>query len=424
MIIRNVIYRCRYEHEKHNAEAAVAQELGEQIPAVFLVLSMICTDDPVQCPYDRKPRAGIDAGPFTRRADAEEQAGQCEITFLPVLAPQVHEQVHQQDEEHRVGVDRGDARLHIVHEIRRKYDSSEHRNHFSAEKLLQKYIHHRQHEDSEERSHEAPAERCHAEERNSDADYQLAERRVADLVRPDVLLVLYRRADMVDLVKVAGVHEARRVRYMLLFVAQLRSIGGCYDELIAVRAVHRDLVQIHIVIGGYTEITHRFSRDRIAQLYLFPLEHRDIVLRKFSGVVPVLAVFRTLNVIISDIYAAEHAQLAYRHGALKLHGDALTGRENVRVLRRLGIAEADERDYRVAKRDHRRGEPVAALHFALRRLGAFQRAFLQRGQTHIKQNYKQRRQYRQQVSYRHSSHRGTWPQVQIIRGRSRNTGKI
>ena len=66
---------------------------------------------------------------------------------------------------------------------------------------------------------------------------------------------------------------------MLLFVAQLRSIGGCNAEQITVRAVHRDLVQIHIVIGGYTEITHRFGRDSIVQLYLFPLEHRDVILR-------------------------------------------------------------------------------------------------------------------------------------------------
>ena len=129
-----------------------------------------------------------------------------------------------------------------MHEIRRKYDSSEHRNYFSAEKPLQKYIHHRQHEDSEERSHEAPAERRHAEERDTDADYQLAERRMTDLIRPDVLLVLYRRADVINLVKVAGVHKARRIRDKLLFVAQLRSVGGCDAEQITVQAVHRDFV--------------------------------------------------------------------------------------------------------------------------------------------------------------------------------------
>ena len=53
-------------------------------------------------------------------ADAEKQPGQPQIPQLPLREVPVQEQVHQQNEEYGVGVDRGNARLRKVHKVKCK----------------------------------------------------------------------------------------------------------------------------------------------------------------------------------------------------------------------------------------------------------------------------------------------------------------
>ena len=66
--IAAIVYRAGNDHEKHEAEQAVFDKL----PEAFAVFELYY---PMREPDDRKPRAGVYAGPFACRTDA------CPITF-------------------------------------------------------------------------------------------------------------------------------------------------------------------------------------------------------------------------------------------------------------------------------------------------------------------------------------------------------
>ena len=118
---------------------------------------------------------------------------------------QVHEKVHEQNEEHGVGVYRCDAGLREVHEVKGKYRSAAGGNGHAAEHLLQKNVEQRQHQNADKRAGKAPAERGHAEKLDAACDDELAQRRVRDLVGVDALDMLVCGAGVVYLVKVAAV---------------------------------------------------------------------------------------------------------------------------------------------------------------------------------------------------------------------------
>ena len=125
--ICEIIDKAGDDHEENHAEAAELPEASHVEPL------RLCLADDVDEPYHRKPGTCIDARPFARRAYAEEDARERKLAAAAGRDEAVHEQVHQQDEEHGVGVDGGDARLHEVHEITCKHKRARGRYGLAAE---------------------------------------------------------------------------------------------------------------------------------------------------------------------------------------------------------------------------------------------------------------------------------------------------
>ena len=198
--ISKIIDKAGDEHEENHAEAAELPEASHVEPL------RLCLADDVDEPYHRKPGSRIDARPLARCTYAEEDARERKLTAAAGRDEAVHEQVHQQNEEHSVGVDGGDARLHEVHEVACQHERARGRNGLAAEEPFGEDVDHRQHQHTEESTREAPAERRHAEERNADRDDDLAERGMRYLVRINAVEVLPCGARVVYLVKVCGVH--------------------------------------------------------------------------------------------------------------------------------------------------------------------------------------------------------------------------
>ena len=116
------------EHEKRNAQQNAAAKFEDKVTPALFSEQLFRAEDPEKQPDHGQTRAGIDAGPFARRAEAEKESAEKQIARLHAPAEarrvrvvpekQIQEQVHQQDEEHGIGVYCGEPRLHIVHEIR------------------------------------------------------------------------------------------------------------------------------------------------------------------------------------------------------------------------------------------------------------------------------------------------------------------
>ena len=198
--ICEIIDKAGDEHEEDHAEAA-------ELPKALHVEPLCpCLANDIDEPYHRKSGTGIDTRPLARCADAEEDARERKLTAAAGRDEAIHEQVHQQDEKHSVGVDSGDACLHKVHEIACQHERTRGRNGLAAEEPFSEDVDHRQHKHTEEGAREAPAEGRHAEERDADRDDDLAERGMRYFVRINAVEVLPCGARMVYLVKVCGVH--------------------------------------------------------------------------------------------------------------------------------------------------------------------------------------------------------------------------
>lgn len=108
-VIAHVVYRSRDDNEEHDAERTVFEK------RLHLKIAQ-----PVDEPYDRKSGSGIKTGPFARGAYAEKQSRKRKVVFSAAGDVHIHEKIHEQDEKHGVGVDRGKARLRKVHEVKGK----------------------------------------------------------------------------------------------------------------------------------------------------------------------------------------------------------------------------------------------------------------------------------------------------------------
>ena len=108
-VIAHVVYCRRNDNEENNAERAVSEK------RLHLKIAQ-----PVDEPYDRKSGSGIKTGPFARGAYAEKQSRKRKVVFSAAGDVHIHEKIHEQDEKHGVGVDRGKARLRKVHEVKGK----------------------------------------------------------------------------------------------------------------------------------------------------------------------------------------------------------------------------------------------------------------------------------------------------------------
>ena len=105
-VVAHIIYHCRNNDEENDAERAVFEK-SLQLEIAY----------PMDKPDHRKPRPGVEAGPFARGTYSEEKPRQRKIALSAVRYVQVHKQVHKQNEEHGVAVDGRYPCLSKVHEV-------------------------------------------------------------------------------------------------------------------------------------------------------------------------------------------------------------------------------------------------------------------------------------------------------------------
>ena len=301
--------KMQRDHTEHEQHRRICDYVDRQFFPVFLRLLQPVSDDPHQVIDEiaeiqrGKPCAGIEAGPFRRRAEPEHHARKTEQrelfpvrTLLKILRDIVpHEQEHKQCEEQRVGVDRRNARLRKVHAVRGKQPRGHERIIRTAEDALCKHVQHRKDQNAEECTGKPPAERRHSEDPDADGNEQLAQRRVRPFIdrvsvplrRLRTLLAieivvlhdLVRRARMVDLIEIHSVEIRMVQRDLVLFVqkpfrAVLRLINGCGQQLVAVQ--HRDLVHGDPAALHIEDQILRFGLQRKVD----PFEHITVFLFK------------------------------------------------------------------------------------------------------------------------------------------------
>ena len=163
--VGEVIDERRNDDEKERAEAAVPEKaVSDTPPGVGAVLGARELYYPVCEPDGRKPRPGVQRGPLARRAQAEEHTGERKVRpralFPAVLIlrdVEIHEPVHEDDEEHRVGVDGGETGLDKMHEVKGENGGAA-GGHSLFKHAPAEEIQRGQHEDAEQRPGEAPAE--------------------------------------------------------------------------------------------------------------------------------------------------------------------------------------------------------------------------------------------------------------------------
>ena len=142
----------------------------------------------------------------------------------------------------------------------------------------------REHQNAEQRAHEAPAERVHAEDANADRDDELAERGVRVFVWLESQNVLVGGAGVVDFVEIGGVHVAWVERDGVLLIRELTRVSGDGGERCKAGAVclfERELVDGEV-------IAHRCDADIFAgggDGDVFP--RIDAAVRVFGGGRPV-----------------------------------------------------------------------------------------------------------------------------------------
>ena len=362
-VIARVIDHARHEHEKHEAEADVAEQAVRIPAAVTVPVRLYTGKDPVQRPEHAEARPGIETRPLRGRADAERDAAGGEVAQPPLREVPVQKQVHEQDEKCRKAVDRRNARLRQVHEVERQQRRAAQGHAVVAEHPAQQIPHQRQHGHAEERAHEAPAERRHAEEHDAEREDLLAERRVRDFIRIHAAQVLIGRARVVDLIKIRAVVVRGRGGHGVRFVAERvrarRAGDGAHADAAALRVVECELAELHERARRDAHIGRRCGRS-VGHFRLKPLEEVGVALRHRAGGREGHAVGR----IGEGVFAGRQTGVVPHGGNFTLalereHGGfpRLERAELLWVARR---AEAKERCDGVHRRQNRDAKPAAA----------------------------------------------------------------
>ena len=274
--VAEVVNRGGHKHEKDRAEQAVFYKLTQ--PEIAY---------PADEPDEGKSCARVKAGPLAGGADAEENSRQGKISEPAAADVQVHEQVHEQDEEHRVGVDGGDAGLGEMHEVEGKHRRTAGRNRRTAEHSLEENIQHRQHQDSEQSARKAPSEGRHAEKPDAGGDNELTQRGMGYLVGINALDMLKGGAGVIDLVKIRAVEIGLISGNNILLVAKLCRGAGVFGKFSA--AFYGKLAEIHIAARRQADIAGHGLRA-VIKLGGLPFEKRRVALLKLTDVRPVKAV--------------------------------------------------------------------------------------------------------------------------------------
>ena len=256
----------RDEHEaQHGEQQGLDQPGGEPGSVLFLGPVPPLEVQPDEVEQGQAHRA-VDHRPLAGRADAPHEAGQ-EQGQCPLAEGgaggqgqvPVHEVVHGQDEEHAVGVDGGDAGLGQVHEVKGKEGGAAEGHNRLAEEVFQEHIEQGDHQHAEEGTHEPPAEGGQAEHADAQADDQLAQGRVGDLVGVDAPDVLVGGAGVVDLIEIGGVVPGGHGGHSLPLVEQGRGpLAGVGD------VAEGDASPVGVVQGQLPQLQPRVAAVRIA----------------------------------------------------------------------------------------------------------------------------------------------------------------
>ena len=285
-VVARVVDHARHEHEKHKAEADVAQQPARIAAAVAVTVRLHALKHPVQRPEHAEARPGIQTRPLRGRAHAERNAAGGEMAQLTLRKVPVQKQVHEQDEQRRKAVDRRNARLRQVHEVKCQQCRAAQGHAVVAEHPAQQVPHQRQHGHTEERTHAAPAEWRHTEERDAEREDLLAERRVRHLIRVHAAQMLIGRARVVDLVKIRAVVVRGRCRHGVRLVAEgARSRGPCdlaHGDAFALRVVERKFAELQMRTCCDAHIGRRRGRG-VRRLRVQPFEEVCVALRHRSG---------------------------------------------------------------------------------------------------------------------------------------------
>ena len=275
----------------------------------------------------------------------------------------VQKQVHEQDEQRRKAVDRRNARLCQVHEVKRQQCRAAQGHAVVAEHAAQQVPHQRQHGHAEQRTHAAPAEWRHAEDRDAEREDLLAERWVRDFIRIHAAQMLVGRARVVDLVKIRAVVVRGRGGHGVRFVTEgvrVRGAGdGAHADAVTLQVIERELAELQMRARRDAHIGRRRGRG-VRRLRLQPFEEVCVALRHRSGrgvgdaVVGVgKGVFARVQAgVVPDGIDAVHA--------VERERGAFTGLERAKALRVARRAEPRECDDGIHRRQHRDADPAAA----------------------------------------------------------------
>ena len=238
--------------------------------------------------HHRQARPGVTADPLAGAAQPEGHPrkgqgpklvheGGGEIVLPHIL---IHEEEHEQDEEHPVHVDGGDAGLGEVHAVEGPQACRDEGEVRALEDALGEHIHEGHHGHPEEGPHDPPAEGLHAEEQDAQGDDELAQGRMGPLVDGQVVDVLIGGAGVVDLVEDHAVEVAGGFGHRVLLVHQVQ------DGLVVIEYLqHRDGQPLPLreegdLVEGGLPLLH--GHPQIAgghiHVHLVPLEHVPLVL--------------------------------------------------------------------------------------------------------------------------------------------------
>ena len=234
---------------------------------------------------------------------------------------------------------------------------------------------------------------------------------MADLIGPEALDVLERRARVIDLVKIGGIVQAVALRDQLLLVGQLpdRRADG---QRRALRVPEDRLAQPGLAVrAADAHVAGALALGLQGQAV--PLEHGHMVLCE------VLRQRRVIRAVVGDLDAvAAHADARVEHQlrrALLETEDGALPRHGHEALRRGGIAQIGKGGEGVDPRDQQEPQSVKPSASPFGR-GGGQSAVLKRGQAREEHDEQQRRRDGECV-IQYQRHKG--PSTLFLIGRSR-----
>ena len=350
--VAEVIDQPRDQHEEEHAERRVLHEPPEPAAALFPE-----RQNPVSQPEHREPRSGIEADPLGGRAEPEGHAAEREIPQPVLPQPSVQAIIHQENEEHRVAVDRRDPCLDIVQESGCQQDGPQHRSPPPSEEPPEEEIHQRQHQDPDHGPREAPAEGRHAEEQDAEGQDILPERRMRDLIRPDAVQMFPGGSRVIDLVKIGRIAEIHDLWHEDRLVRELRDRAHRRDRRSGCVLQHR-LTEPRRPGGAVdAEIARTVGQ---LQHDILPLQHRHVVLVEGGQREPAVRVVGVFDAVIPLPDAGKQNEpIRHRLSGQLEHRVAPLHRG--KGLRRCRVAQIPERRDRVHHGYQHDSEPVLSI---------------------------------------------------------------